>query len=51
MELAEKVLLFINSYPNWAKYSIFVGIVYIVSVLLFVPRQVVTEKTLPSAGV
>lgn len=44
MELAEKILTFINSYPGWAKYSVFVGIVYIFSVLLFAPRQAVPEE-------
>lgn len=39
MEYLEKLIAFLNSYPVWAKYSIFGGLVFVCSILTFAPRN------------
>ena len=45
IESIEKILDFLNSYPNWAKYSVCVGVFFIVSILVFAQRQTVVKAS------
>ncbi len=50
MEIFEQMINFINSYPIWAKYLIFLGVIFTFSILVFAPRNTAIESNEKEKG-